>query len=126
MTINLDDDLVKEAQRLTGTRDLTALIHDGLRALIARESARRASREQKSEGREQRRGRMPLSFRYKEVILNNHDNFGETTCWRARHDTTALAAAVFAADVGVVCADVGQRWDVVVGLGAVGAGDYAE
>ena len=40
-TINLDDQLVSEAQRITGVRERTALIHEGLRALIARESARR-------------------------------------------------------------------------------------
>jgi Arc/MetJ family transcription regulator len=43
-TINLDDTLIEEAQRVTGTRERTALIHDGLRALIARESARRLAR----------------------------------------------------------------------------------
>jgi Arc/MetJ family transcription regulator len=43
-TINLDEHLVQEAQRVTGTRERTALIHDGLRALIARESARRLAR----------------------------------------------------------------------------------
>jgi Arc/MetJ family transcription regulator len=41
MTVDLDEQLVEEAQRLTGTRDLTALVHDGLRVLIARKSARR-------------------------------------------------------------------------------------
>lgn len=40
-TINLDDDLIAEAQRLTGTKERTALVHQGLRALIERESARR-------------------------------------------------------------------------------------
>ncbi len=40
-TINLDEALIREAQRLTGTRERTALIHRGLRALIERESARR-------------------------------------------------------------------------------------
>jgi Arc/MetJ family transcription regulator len=43
-TINLDEHLIEEAQRLTGTLERTALIHDGLRALIARESARRLAR----------------------------------------------------------------------------------
>ena len=43
-TINLDEQLIEEAQRLTGTTDRTALIHDGLRALIAQESARRLAR----------------------------------------------------------------------------------
>ena len=37
----LDDDLLAEASRLTGVTEKTALVHDGLRALIARESARR-------------------------------------------------------------------------------------
>lgn len=43
-TINLDEQLVAEAQRLTGTQERTALIHEGLKALIARESARRLAR----------------------------------------------------------------------------------
>ncbi|HUP44183.1 MAG TPA: type II toxin-antitoxin system VapB family antitoxin [Thermoanaerobaculia bacterium] len=43
-TINLDERLIEEAQRLTGTRERTAVIHEGLRALIARESARRLAR----------------------------------------------------------------------------------
>ena len=43
-TINLDEQLIEEAQRMTGTRERTALIHDGLRALIARESARRLAK----------------------------------------------------------------------------------
>jgi Arc/MetJ family transcription regulator len=43
-TINLDEQLIEEAQRLTGTQERTALIHDGLRALIARESARRLAK----------------------------------------------------------------------------------
>ena len=43
-TINLDEQLIEEAQRLTGTQERTALIHDGLRALIALESARRLAR----------------------------------------------------------------------------------
>jgi len=37
----LDDELVTEAMKLTGITEKTALVHDGLRALIARESARR-------------------------------------------------------------------------------------
>jgi len=40
-TINLDEQLVAEAQRVTGMTQRTALIHAGLRALIERESARR-------------------------------------------------------------------------------------
>lgn len=43
-TINLDERLIEEAQRVTGTQERTALIHEGLRALIARESARRLGR----------------------------------------------------------------------------------
>jgi len=43
-TINLDETLIEQAQRVTGTRERTALIHEGLRALIARESARRLAR----------------------------------------------------------------------------------
>lgn len=43
-TINLDDSLIDEARRLTGIEERTTLIHDGLRALIARESAKRLAR----------------------------------------------------------------------------------
>lgn len=40
-TLNLDDDLLKRAQRLSGLKEKTAVVHAGLEALIARESARR-------------------------------------------------------------------------------------
>ena len=40
-TMNLDEKLVTAAQRLTGLKERTAVVHEGLRALIARESARR-------------------------------------------------------------------------------------
>ena len=40
-TLTLDDDLVSEAQRLTGTSEKSALVRQALRALIERESARR-------------------------------------------------------------------------------------
>lgn len=40
-TLALDDDLVQEAQRLTGTREKSALVRQALRALIERESALR-------------------------------------------------------------------------------------
>lgn len=40
-TINLDEQLIAEAQRMTGIQERTALIHEGLRVLIARESSRR-------------------------------------------------------------------------------------
>ena len=40
-TLNVDEALIAEAQKLTGIEERTALIHAGLRALIARESARR-------------------------------------------------------------------------------------
>ena len=40
-TLNLDDELMERAQRLTGIRGKTAVLHAGLEALIQRESARR-------------------------------------------------------------------------------------
>ena len=43
-TLNLDDALLETARRLSGVEERTALIHEGLRALIARESARRLAR----------------------------------------------------------------------------------
>jgi Arc/MetJ family transcription regulator len=43
-TLALDDDLLAEAQRLTGTIEKTALVREALHALIERESARRLAR----------------------------------------------------------------------------------
>ena len=43
-TVNLDEQLLDEAQRLTGIAERTALLQEGLRALIQRESARRLAR----------------------------------------------------------------------------------
>lgn len=43
-TVNLDDTLIEQAMRMTGVHERTALIHEGLRALITRESARRLAR----------------------------------------------------------------------------------
>lgn len=40
-TLNIDDDLLAEARKLTRIDEKTALVHAGLEALIARESARR-------------------------------------------------------------------------------------
>ncbi len=43
-TLKIDDLLLNEAQRLTGVTEKTALVREGLRALIERESARRLAR----------------------------------------------------------------------------------
>ena len=40
-TLILDDELIEKARGLTGVVEKTSLVHEGLRALIARESARR-------------------------------------------------------------------------------------
>lgn len=40
-TLNIDDQLLIEAQRITGMSKKAALVREGLRALIERESARR-------------------------------------------------------------------------------------
>jgi len=40
-TLNIDDALLEEAQQLTGLTEKVALVREGLRALIERESARR-------------------------------------------------------------------------------------
>jgi len=50
-TINIDDELLEEARRITGVEGRTDLIHEGLRALIERESARRLARLGGSEAR---------------------------------------------------------------------------
>ena len=43
-TLNIDDQLLAEAQRISGVKEKTALVREGLRALIERESARRLAR----------------------------------------------------------------------------------
>ncbi len=43
-TVTLDDDLLKEAEELTGITERSRLIRDGLQALIQRESSRRLAR----------------------------------------------------------------------------------
>lgn len=40
-TVNLDDELIQQAQLLTGQRERSELLREALRALIQRESARR-------------------------------------------------------------------------------------
>jgi Arc/MetJ family transcription regulator len=40
-TLNIDDQLLTEAQRITGLAEKAALVREGLKALIERESARR-------------------------------------------------------------------------------------
>ena len=40
-TLILNDELIDKARRLSGVHEKTALVHEGLRALISRESARR-------------------------------------------------------------------------------------
>jgi Arc/MetJ family transcription regulator len=43
-TLNIDDQLLAEAKRLSGLTEKAALVREGLRALIERESARRLAR----------------------------------------------------------------------------------
>ncbi|MEE2717483.1 MAG: type II toxin-antitoxin system VapB family antitoxin [SAR324 cluster bacterium] len=43
-TLNIDDELLTQAQQITGMAEKTALVREGLRALIQRESARRLAR----------------------------------------------------------------------------------
>lgn len=43
-TINIDDELLAKAIKLTGSLDRSALVREGLKALIERESARRLAR----------------------------------------------------------------------------------
>lgn len=43
-TLNIDDDLLERAAKLTGVTEKTSLVRRGLEALIALESARRLAR----------------------------------------------------------------------------------
>jgi Arc/MetJ family transcription regulator len=54
-TLILDDALIAKARGITGLEEKTALVHEGLRALIARESARRLA----AMGGSERRLRVP-------------------------------------------------------------------
>ena len=43
-TLNIDDDLLEQAERITGLTGKAALVREALKALIERESARRLAR----------------------------------------------------------------------------------
>jgi Arc/MetJ family transcription regulator len=43
-TLNIDDEMLSEASRLTGVKAKTSLVRLGLQALIAQESSRRLSK----------------------------------------------------------------------------------
>ena len=43
-TLNIDDALLQQAETLTGLTEKTALVREGLRALIERETARRLAK----------------------------------------------------------------------------------
>ncbi|NVL89605.1 MAG: type II toxin-antitoxin system VapB family antitoxin [Desulfobacterales bacterium] len=43
-TLNIDDDILKKASQLTGIKEKTALVRQGLEALIARESSKRLAK----------------------------------------------------------------------------------
>ncbi|MCG6537753.1 MAG: type II toxin-antitoxin system VapB family antitoxin [Syntrophales bacterium LBB04] len=43
-TLNIEDNLIEKASKMTGIKEKTALVKLGLEALIARESARRLAR----------------------------------------------------------------------------------
>ena len=43
-TVNLDDELLATAERVSGIKERAALVNEGIRALIERESARRLAR----------------------------------------------------------------------------------
>ncbi len=48
-TLNIDDDLLQQARALSGLQEKTALVREGLKALIERESARRLAKVSGSE-----------------------------------------------------------------------------
>ncbi len=43
-TLNIGDEIVQKAARLTGLQEKTSLLHEGLKALIAKESAKRLAK----------------------------------------------------------------------------------
>jgi len=65
-TLNLDEALLEKARSLTGLKEKTAMVHAGLEALIARESARRLAAlggSEKGLGRAPRRRAAPARRR---------------------------------------------------------------
>lgn len=60
-TLNIDDELLAKASKLTGIKEKTALVRAGLEALVARASARRlaalAASEPEAEAAPRRRSR---------------------------------------------------------------------
>jgi Arc/MetJ family transcription regulator len=44
VTVEIDDELLAEAQEYTGLTDITALVHEALTSLVQREAARRLAR----------------------------------------------------------------------------------
>ena len=40
-TLNLNEELIAKAREFTGIQEKTALVHEGLKALVSREAARR-------------------------------------------------------------------------------------
>ena len=55
-TLNLEDELLEKARKLTGMKEKTSLVRLGLEALIARESAKRLA---KLGGSEKKLGKVP-------------------------------------------------------------------
>jgi Arc/MetJ family transcription regulator len=43
-TLNIDDSIYEKASRLTGIREKTQLLHEGLRTLIEKESSKRLAK----------------------------------------------------------------------------------
>ncbi len=43
-TITLDDELLTKAEKYTGIKERSALLHEALRSLVAREAARRLAK----------------------------------------------------------------------------------
>jgi len=43
-TLNIDEEIFQRASKLTGIKEKTSLLHEGLKALIAVESARRLAK----------------------------------------------------------------------------------
>src|SRR6202011_638159 len=69
---NINDDLLKQAARLSGITEKTAVVHAGLEALVARESAKRLAALGGSEPRLRNiRRRRPQACRWCWVIFRS-------------------------------------------------------
>jgi len=92
-TLNIDDDLLRQATELSGIAEKTALVRGGLRALIERETARRLDKLGGSH-RRNGAGRTAPTRGNSAVAVENAAGAGDVTrrCWPLSRDAVCAGA----------------------------------